>query len=408
MSEHAEKISFIHPPSFARFLTARALSSLSFQMTSVVIGWQMYALTSSTFALGLVGLAQFLPMLVCTLPAGHFVDRHDRRSVVRICLTIDAAAIALLALGSFTHMLTPLWIYVACIVIGSVRTFESPASSALLPNIVPIAVLPRALALSSSVFQTVSIIGPALGGFLYVAGPGVAYTAVAAMFFAASLLIGSIATSWTAPKKEPVSFAVMLQGFTYIRSKPVILGAISLDMVAVLLGGAVALLPVYARDILHTNSVGLGVLRAGPAIGALLMSPVLARHAFKRHVGVTMFGAVIGFGLATIGFGLSTSFPLSLAALLVLGATDVFSVVIRSSLVQLETPDEMRGRVSSVNWLFIGTSNQLGEFESGMTAALFGTVPAVVLGGVGTVLTALIWMKLFPSLRKVQALKVAE
>ncbi|RFB78936.1 MFS transporter [Methylovirgula sp. 4M-Z18] len=407
-SLNAAHISLLHPPSFTRFLTARAMSSLSFQITSVVIGWQMYALTSSTVALGLVGLAQFLPMLACTLPAGHFVDRHDRRNVVRICQTIDAAVIALLAIGSFTQLLTPAWIYAACVVIGSVRTFESPASAALLPNIVSAEALPRALALSSSAFQTASIIGPALGGFLYVAGPGVAYATVAVLYLGASFLIASLATSWTAPKKEPASLAIMLQGFSYIRSKPVILGAISLDMVAVLLGGAVALLPVYARDILHASSIGLGFLRAAPAVGALCMSLAIARYSLQRHVGPTMFGAVITFGLATIVFGLSASLPLSLAALAVMGAADVISVVIRSSLVQLETPDEMRGRVSSVNWLFIGTSNQLGEFESGMTAALFGTVPAVVLGGIGTILTALIWMKLFPPLRQVRTLKTAQ
>jgi MFS family permease len=252
--------------------------------------------------------------------------------------------------------------------------------------------------------QTATIVGPALGGLLYVAGPSFAYVVAAVLFLAASFLVAGIAMVRTPPRREPVSVASLLSGFVYIRDHPIVLGAISLDLFAVLLGGATALLPVFARDILHTDSIGLGVLRAMPAVGALLTSVFLARNPFRRRVGFTMFAAVVVFGLATIVFGLSTSYPVSMAALLVLGASDVISVVIRGSLVQLETPDAMRGRVSAVNSMFVGTSNQLGEFESGTTAALFGTVPAVVLGGVGTIVVALIWSRLFASLRKVETL----
>ena len=263
------------------------------------------------------------------------------------------------------------------------------------------ALLPKALALSASAIQTATILGPAIGGLLYIVGPDAAYGLVACFYAVASVLIGGLAMASVAPKREKSSLASLFSGFSYIRSKPIILGAISLDMVAVLLGGATALLPIYAHDILHIDSVGLGLLRAAPAVGALSTSLLLARWQMTRHVGLKMFGAVTAFGLATIVFGLSTSFAISLAALVAMGAADVVSVVIRSTLVQLETPDAMRGRVSAVNSMFIGTSNQLGEFESGMTAALLGTVPAVVVGGIGTILVALAWSRLFPALRTI-------
>jgi MFS family permease len=391
-------------PSFLRFWSARTCSTIAFQVTAVVVGWQVFTLTNSTFELGLVGLMQFLPMLVFTLPAGHVADRYDRRTVIRLCQTAEALAAAGLAVGSYGGWLGVHGIFAAVAVIGAARTFESPTVSALLPGVVPVSLLSSALALSASAIQTATIVGPALGGLLYLSGPGLAYAVIAALFCVAHALVAGIRLERAPPRREPVSLASLLSGFAYMRDHPVVLGAISLDLFAVLLGGATALLPVYARDILHTGSIGLGVLRAAPAVGALTTSVILARFPLRRHVGATMFAAVALFGLATVVFGVSTVFPLSLAALLVLGASDVISVVIRSTLVQLETPDAMRGRVSAVNSMFIGTSNQLGEFESGTTAALFGTMPAVVLGGVGTILVALLWSRLFPSLRRADRL----
>ncbi|MBE7197864.1 MAG: MFS transporter [Parafilimonas terrae] len=379
---------------------------MAFQITAVVVGWQVYALTQSTFELGLVGLMQFVPMILLTLPAGHVADRYDRRTVVRTCQAIEGLVAVLLAVGTVEGALGTRAIFAAVAALGAARAFESPTVSALLPGVVSAERLPQALALSASAMQTAFVLGPALGGALYLLGAEVAYAAVAFLFFAASVLMASIRMERRPPPREPPTLASLLSGFVFIRDNPMVLGAISLDLFAVLLGGATALLPVFARDILRTSPVGLGLLRAAPAVGALVTSLVLARYPLRRHVGLKMFGAVALFGLATVVFGLSTSFPLSLFALAVLGAADVVSVVVRSSLVQVATPDAMRGRVSAVNSMFIGTSNQLGEFESGATAALFGTVPAVVVGGLGTIVVAGLWSALFPSLRGVQNLSV--
>lgn len=394
----------LRQPAFLRFWLARSCSSLAFQMMAVVVGWQVFALTSSTLELGLVGLAQFLPMVLLSVPAGHIADRYDRRTVVRFCQVVEATAAVALALGSLAGVIGTSAIFAGVAVVGAARTFESPTVSALLPGVVPATQLPAALALSASALQTATIVGPAAGGALYLLGTGVAYAVVAGLYLAASFAIGGLRLARVPPRREPVSLGSLLSGFTYIRDHTIVLGAISLDLFAVLLGGATALLPVYARDILHTSSIGLGLLRAAPAAGALAMSVLLARRPLARRVGLTMFAAVGVFGLATILFGLSTSLPLSLAALVVMGASDVVSVVIRGTLVQLETPDQMRGRVSAVSSLFIGTSNQLGEFESGVTATLLGTVPAVVVGGIGTVMVAVLWSALFPALRRADTL----
>ena len=387
---------------FPKFWTARALSSASFQIASVSIGWQVYALTGSVFDLGLVGLVQFIPMVVLTLPAGHVVDRFDRRAVVRNCQIVQGLLMLALALVSWSGQVTAPMIFLLAALFGAARTFEGPATSALLPALVPAELFPRAIALASSAFQSASIIGPALGGLLYIAGPHVAYFMVGLFYLLASSLISSLSSNRVPPPREKLTMQSLLSGFTFIRQQPVVLGAISLDMVAVLLGGATALLPVYAADILHVGSLGLGTLRAAPALGALTTSLVLARYPITNQVGIKMFAAVGLFGLATVIFGLSGNYILSLAALVAMGAADVVSVVIRSSLIQLATPDEMRGRVGSVNSLFIGTSNQLGEFESGVTAALMGAVPAVVAGGIGTIMVALVWSRLFPPLREMR------
>lgn len=398
--------SILHHKPFALFWFSRISTTIAFQIQGVAVGWQVYALTGSAFYLGLVGLAQFLPMFLLTLAVGHVADRYDRRIIARLCQIVEGLAAGALAFGTFSGWQSKESILAIVFIVGAARAFEGPTMQALLPGLVPAPLIPRAVAWATSAYQTAAILGPALGGLLYGVGPTTAYATASILFFAASLLIALIRIERTPPKREPVSLRSLFAGIAFIRSHPTILGAISLDLFAVLLGGATALLPIYARDILVTGPWGLGLLRSGPAVGALAMSVFLARHPLEHRVGRIMFGAVVSFGAATILFAVSTSFILSLGALVILGAADVISVVIRTSLVQLETPDEMRGRVSAVNSMFIGTSNQLGEFESGLTAALFGVVPAVLIGGVGTVIVVVIWMRLFPQLLRIDSLKV--
>ena len=385
---------------FLLFCTARVLSAIAFQVSAVAVGWQVYALTGSAFNLGMLGLLQFLPMVVLTLAVGHAADRYDRRAIVRTCQAVMGCSGLMLAVGNFYGWLHIAGIFSAVAIIGAARSFEHPTMSALLPGLVPNPLFPKAAALSTSAIQTAFIVGPALGGFLYAAGPAAAYSVAALLFLLASLLTSFIRFDHVPPSSNSRDFRSLFSGIAFIRGRPEILGAISLDLFAVLFGGATALLPIFARDILHTGPWGLGVLRSAPSAGALAMSVFLARFPLERRIGHLMFGAVILFGLATMAFALSTSMILSLAALVVLGAADVISIVIRTTLVQLSTPDEMRGRVSAVNSLFVGTSNQLGEFESGVTAALLGTVPAVLAGGMGTVVVAILWMRLFPDLRR--------
>ena len=394
---------FHHKP-FKLFLCARAATFMAFQMLAVAVGWQIYALTGSAMYLGLVGLAQFMPMFLLTLVVGHVADRYDRRSIARICQAVEGLAAGVLALGSFSGWQSKWSILIIIFIVGGGRAFEGPSLQALLPGLVPIKLFPRAAAWSTSAMQTATIVGPALGGFLYVAGPAVVYAAAGVLFLAASVFIALIRIERMPSKHEPVSIRSLFAGISFIRSRKEILGAISLDLFAVLLGGATALLPIYARDILVTGPWGLGLLRSAPAVGALTMSVFLARRPLRHHVGRSMFIAVAVFGTATIIFALSTSFILSLISLVVLGASDVISVVIRHSLVQIETPDEMRGRVSAVNSMFIGTSNQLGEFESGITASLFGVVPAVLIGGISTIIIVIMWMRFFTQLARIDSL----
>jgi len=393
-----------HKP-FAFFWCARVATVIAFQMLGVAVGWQVYALTNSALYLGLVGLAQFLPMFLLTLAVGHVADRYDRRLVARGCQVVEGLAAGALALGSFCGWQSKESILAIVFVVGAARAFEGPTIHALLPQLVPPPLIPRAAAWSASALQTATILGPALGGILYAAGPTTVYAIAGILFLAANAFKALIKIECITPRREPVSIGALFAGIAFIRSRPAILGAISLDLFAVLLGGATALLPVYARDILATGPWGLGMLRSAPAAGALAMSVFLARHPLRRRVGRVMFCAVAIFGVATIVFAVSTSFLLSLGTLALLGAADVISVVIRQSLVQIGTPDEMRGRVSAVNSMFIGTSNQLGEFESGVTAAWFGVVPAVLIGGVGTITVVIIWLRLFPELVRTDSLE---
>ena len=394
--------------SLTLFLVSRVSTALAYQMITVAIGWQIYALTKSPFYLGLVGLIQFLPMLLLTFVSGFVADRFDRRRIVAICQAFEGLGFILLALANYQGWVTKEFILIIAGLIGTVHAFQGPPMQSLLPNIVPRELFPRAAALVTSAFQTATIIGPALGGILYALNPSVVYITAGLLSITTSLLINFISVIRAeVVKREPVTLGSVFAGLTFIRSKPIVLGAISLDLFAVLFGGATALLPIYASEILKVGPTGLGMLRSAPAVGALIMAAVLARRPLRQKVGRTMFIAVTVFGLATISFALSTSLVLSLIILFIMGAADVISMVIRSTLVQMETPDSMRGRVSSVNLLFIGTSNQLGEFESGITAAWFGTVPAVLIGGIGTVFVVCLWMRLFPQLLKVDKLEFA-
>lgn len=398
------RLSLLAHPGLAAFLSARLLSSFSAQVQAVAVGWQIYMLTHSARALAWVGLAQFLPMVCLILVAGHAADHFNRRAITVTCQIVEACGALVMAAGSFGHWLTPGVIYGMVVLFGTARVFEMPSQQTFLPALVPAAIFPRATALSSSLFQFAAIMGPSVGGLLYGGGAGFCYAVCGAGFGLAALSTYRMALTGAAPARRPMTMETLLGGLRFIRARPEMLGAISLDLFAVLLGGATALLPVYADDILHAGPVGLGLLRMAPGLGALAGGLILARRPLQRHAGRRMFVAVAVFGFATILFGVSTWLPLSVAALAVLGAADVLSMVVRGALVQLRTPDEMRGRVSAVNTLFIGSSNQLGEFESGMLASLVGPVEAVVLGGVGTVVVAVVWMRLFPALRRLDRL----
>jgi len=396
----------LRQPSFLFFLLSRSLTRFSSQIGAVAIGWQIYDLTGSAFDLGMVGLVQFLPTALLVFVAGQTADRFERKRVVQLCQLAEAATAVFLCWGSYGGWITEVHIFIATFVLGMAGAFESPTIAAMLPLIAPQGSLQRATALSSAAAQVATITGPALGGLAYAVSPGLPYGIMLVFWLLGMLLTGAI-TIGAEPEaaKDAATADDIFAGVRFIRSNAAILGTISLDLFAVLFGGATALLPIYARDILMAGPLGLGILRAAPAVGALFMTAILARHAIDRHVGLRMFQAVIVFGVATVVFALSHWMWLSVLALAVLGAADTISVVIRFSLVQLSTPNEMRGRVGAVNFLFINASNYLGQFESGVAAALLGTVASAVLGGVATVAIALLWMQLFPALRKVERLE---
>ncbi|WP_428560034.1 MAG: MFS transporter [Solidesulfovibrio sp. DCME] len=383
---------------FTRFWSSRAASGFAYHMSAVAIGWQVYALTGDVLDLGLVGLVEFLPQFLLTLVVGQVADRFDRGRIVCVCQTLQGLALAVLLAGVHGGFLGVGGIFGCVAAIGAARAFETPSMQALLPTIAPPGLFPRMLALSASAWKAAMILGPAAGGLLYLAGPGTVYATAAAIFLLAALTAAGLPRLARAAGRPAATWNSALEGLGFIRKRPVIFGAISMDLFSVLLGGATALLPVFAKDILHTGPLGLGVMRAAPSIGALAMSLYLTRFPLSRRVGRTMYAAVALFGCGTIVFGLSRWLPLSVAALSVLGASDMVSVVIRSTLIQIDTPDALRGRVSAVNAVFIGTSNQLGDFESGLTAALLGTVGATVAGGVGTLVVVGLWLLLFQEL----------
>jgi hypothetical protein len=343
-------------------------------------------------------------MFILTLPVGHFADRYDRRRIAGLCQFVECLATAYLAWPGSSESMSSGGLLVVIALVGAARAFEGPSMQALMPSLVDTEHFPKAAAWSASATQLASIAGPALGGLLYAFGTPFAFGAASLLYLVSAVLVSLVGKRQSSSRREPVTVKSLFAGIEFIRTRPAILGAISMDLFAVLLGGATALLPIYAKDILKTGSMGLGALRSAPAVGALVASLVLARRPLRRAIGMKMFAAVTAFGLATILFALSRSFGLSLFALIMLGAADVVSVVVRQSLVQLWTPDEMRGRVSAVNSMFIGTSNQLGEFESGLTAAWFGTVPAAVVGGIGTLVVVALWIRLFPQLARTDTL----
>nr|WP_298136094.1 MFS transporter [uncultured Pseudomonas sp.] len=378
---------------------ARVATASGFQMLSVAIAWQMYSLTGDVLDLGLVGLVEFLPKILFILLTGHVADRFDRRKVAALCQSAQGLVALALLLGSTLTGISRETLFVIAFLLGSARAFEMPTTQALLPNIVPAGLFPAAVAASASAMQTATIIAPAIGGWLYALSTGWVYGSSAALYGVALSLMLSLPAQQK-PLKQKVSVESLLAGFRFIRSRREVFGAVTLDMVAVLLGGATALLPVFAKDILLTGPWGLGLLRSAPAVGALLMSIWLARMPIERRVGPAMLISVAIFGVATVAFGLSTSLWFSLATLVLLGAADMVSMVIRGAFVQLQTPDAMRGRVSAVNGLFIGASNQLGDFRAGVSAAWFGTVPAVLIGGIGALVVSGLWIKLFPALAR--------
>jgi MFS family permease len=396
-------------PFFAKFWVSRILSSTSFQMLSVAIGWQMYELTQDAFSLGMVGLAQFIPMLLLTLFVGQIADRYDRRRIVYLSLVIEALTAVFLLIGSINGWLGREEILLAAALIGACRAFEGPTANALLPQLVSRYVLPRAVSMSTTAIQTALILGPSIGGLLLGFGASLVYFVAAVALMLSALFTYIVKVKQVKNRKgATVSLRSFFSGLEYVRSKPIIFGAISLDLFVVLLGGATALMPIFAQDILQTGPWGLGLLRAAPAVGAIIVSAVLAFYPLEKSVGKTLFGAIAVYGVATMVFALSSNLALSLLALMVIGGSDVISMVIRSSLVQLQTPDELRGRVNAVNSLFTGTSFQLGEFESGVLAGFVGAVPAVLIGGIGSILVAGLWMVMFPSIRKLESLTKME
>ena len=393
-------------PGFTLFQFARFGIVAATEMQAVAVGWQIYEITRRPLDLGLVGLAQFLPSIALFLVTGHAADRFNRRRLVTVCYTGFSVCFALLLLLTLRHVQTVGPIYAVLVLLGVVRAFNGPVSRAMLPQLVPEEHFHNAVAWASSIFMTATILGPTLGGLIYAAARGpraVYFVSMISALFAIAMVV-RVRSTETGRARPAADMSTLFRGLQYIWRERLILGAISLDLFAVLLGGAVALLPVYAKEILQTGPWGLGILRSAPGVGAAIMAIAVAHRPLKRRAGATMLWCVAGFGLFTILFGISKSFALSMVALFLVGAMDMISVIVRGTLIQIATPDEMRGRVNAVDMIFIGASNELGQFESGLTAQWFGTVPAVLLGGVGAILVTALWAWLFPQLRKVDDL----
>ncbi len=396
------------PPRVIRlFLLQRIASGMALQMQAVAVGWYVYALTSSPLDLGFIGLVQFVPTAGLALAAGHFVDRHPRRFVLLAAQALELACYLALAAVAYSGIGSVGLVFLIVAGLGVARAFDHPAQASLLPGLVPTRAFPRAAAWSSMAGQLSVVVGPATGGLIYILGPAVPFAVAAASACVAMIAVLLIDEKRAAQKHAPVTWKTLVSGITFIRHHQAVLGAISLDLFGVLFGGASALLPIFARDILMIGPVGLGLMRSAPAVGALTTGLILTRWPLSRHVGSRMLIAVAIYGIATLIFGVSRWTPLSFAALICIGAADMVSVVTRNTLVQTETPDAIRGRVNAVNTVFIGTSNQLGEFESGVTAAWFGPVGSVVLGGAATLLIAALWAWRLPALRRMDCFNTA-
>ncbi|MBT0720890.1 MFS transporter [Tatumella sp. TA1] len=389
---------------FRHYLIAQTCSSLSFQIVSLAVSWQLYAMTHSAFMLGMIGLMQFLPSVILALPAGHLADQYNRKTLIVTGQSIELLAVVGLIALPFLSWLSTSALLGLVALFSIAKAVESPANTSLLPALLPAQLLSKAMATNQVFREAMVIAGPMVGGLLYVYSPQAAYGVAAFCYLVALIMIATVRYVPVALARLPMTMKNLFAGLHFIFERKDVLGVISLDLFAVLLGGVTALLPIFANDILHTGPWGLGALRAAPSVGALLTGIWISRRVFTRHTGLIMFGCVAGFGVATLVFALSHNIILSLLALVALGGFDMVSMVIRGAMVQLDTPDGMRGRVNAVNSIFINTSNQFGEFETGVLASLVGTVPAAVVGGVGTLVVVAVWMKLFPGLRRRQQL----
>ena len=393
------------------FWGSRWCGGFAAQIESVALGWQMYALArrtlgvqESAFLVGMIGLAAFIPVFLLTLPAGEAADRYDRRKVVLACLAGEMVSALILTVTAWRGIATPAMLLGVAMLFGATRAFFAPANTAIGPMLVPRELLPRSIAWNSLAWQTASIAGPAVGGLLVAISPAHAFV-TALILYATSALCTSMIRKSTKPQTQPGSrWALIKEGLVYVWREKIVFGAISLDLFAVLLGGATALLPVFARDVLHVGAQGFGVLRAGPALGATVIALWLAAHPLRKKAGAYMFGGVALFGLATCVFAVSKTLWLSVAALAVLGGADMLSVYVRQTLIQLVTPDPMRGRVAAVSFVFIGASNELGEFESGVVARFLGPIGAALFGGIGALGVTGLWAWMFPALRKADRL----
>ena len=396
---------------FTLYQVARMVTIVGGEAQAVAVAWQVYAITHRALDLGYTGLALFLPALLFLIPAGHVADRYDRRQVILVCYVVQLAASLALAIMAIADVRNVFWIYVVLFVIGMGRAFSGPAATALIPHLVPPEQLVNALTWATAITKLANVTGPAMGGLLFTLsleglipgvhldGAAIVYLFTLVMLVIFIVLVAMLKVRLGRMEHRAISMKVILAGFHFVNRAPVILGSISLDLFVVLLGGATTLLPIFAGDILHQGPRGFGLLRAAPAVGALAMSLFLARFQIKRHAGRKLLISVVIFGASTVVFGISTSFWLSVLALAVTGASDMVSMIIRASIVQIATPPEMRGRVSAVNSLFIGASNELGGFESGVTAQWWGAVWATIVGGVGSLVVAAAWAGLFPKLR---------
>ena len=396
--------SLLKYPSFVRFWFTRTASTGAFHMQGVAIGWQLYEMTGNPIDLGIVGFLQFLPLVVLNLVVGQVTDRYDRLAIMRYCQVVKVLMVGALALGTAQGWLTREWMFVLLLVTATARAFEMPVMQSLVPGIVPVAILPRAIAASLTAQQTAIVGGPALGGLLYLLGPVTVYATCSVIYAAAAVVVSFIRLINDRRDKRPITLESVFAGFSYIWNRRVLLGVMSLDLFVVLVGGVTALLPVFAKDVLQTGPWGLGLLRSAPAVGSLIAAVVLARWSIEAKAGKILFASVAGFGVSIAVFGLSTSLLLSLVALVAYGATDAISVVIRHSMVQTRTPNEMLGRVITVNSMFTGSSGTLGEFRAGVMAAWLGAVPAVVFGGIGAIAVTLIWIRAFPEITRINKL----